>query len=89
MAEVRERGEHVIRRDLVAREHGLSDRQALVLEVLAGLDAPSLDDLQPALPNIPRRTLQRDLQLLVTKRIVAPEGAARAPRYRLQVKGLR
>ncbi len=79
----------MIRRDVVAREHGLNDRQALVIAVLADLDSLAIDELQAALPDIPRRTLQRDLQVLVEKRIAVAEGAAKARRYRLQKNGLR
>jgi hypothetical protein len=89
MNEVKQRGERVIRRDVLARQHGLNERQALVVEVLLGLDSLAIEDVQAALPRVPRRTLQRDLQVLVAKRIAAAEGAARSRRYRLQDKRLR
>lgn len=88
MSEVRQRGELVIRRDVIAREHGLNERQALVVDVLSEADSLSVDDVQTALPAIPRRTLQRDLQVLVEKRIAIAEGAARSRRYRLRDKKL-
>lgn len=84
MAEVRQRGEQVIRRDVIAREHGLNERQAQVVELLLGQDSLGLEEAVTALPGIPRRTLQRDLQVLVERRIAVAEGAARATRYRLQ-----
>lgn len=89
MNEVRQRGELVIRRDVIAREHGLNERQAQVVEVLLGLNSVAIEDAEAALPGIPRRTLQRDLQVLVEKRIAVAEGAARARRYRLRDKRLR
>jgi Fic family protein len=89
MNEVRQRGERVIQLDVIAQKHGLNERQAQVLEVLLRLDSVAIEDVEAALPGIPRRTLQRDLQVLVEKRIAVAEGAARARRYRLQNKRLR
>lgn len=89
MNEVKQRGERVIRRDVLARRHGLNARQALVVEVLLGLDSLAIEDVQAALPGVPRRTLQRDLKVLVEKRIAVAERAAKARRYRLQDKLLR
>ncbi len=43
---------------------------------------------RPILPDVNRRTLQRDLQGLVDKRVLRMTGAARAARYRLGIKGL-
>lgn len=89
MNEVRQRGERLIQLDVIAQKHGLTERQAQVVEVLLGLDSMAIEDVEVALPGIPRRTLQRNLQVLVEKRIVVPEGAARARRYHLQNKRLR
>ena len=87
--EVRQRGERVIRRDVIAQKQALNGRQAQVVDVLLGLDSMAIEDLGAALPGIPRRTLQRDLQLLVEKRIAVAEGAARSRRYRLKDKRVR
>jgi Fic family protein len=89
MNEVKARGERVIRLDVLALEHGLNERQARVVEVLLGLDSLAIEDIQAALPGIPRRTLQRDLQGLVEKRIAVAQGAAKARRYRLQDSAIR
>jgi Fic family protein len=89
MNEVKQRGEFVIRYDLLARRHGLNERQALMIEVLAERDSSGIDDVLGALPGVPRRTLQRDLQLLVEKQIAVAEGEARSRRYRLKLKQLR
>jgi Fic family protein len=84
MDEVKARGERVIRRDVITRAHGLNERQGLVLDVLSERHSLAIEDALVALPGIPRRTLQRDLQVLVEKRIAVAEGAAKARRYRLQ-----
>ena len=89
MTEVKTRGERVIRRDVIARKHGLNDRQALVVDVLSEQDSVAIEDVLAGLPGVPRRTLQRDLQALVEKRIAVAKGAARARRYRLRNNELR
>lgn len=86
MEEIKSRGERVIRCDLLVREHGLNERQARVVELLAGAESLGIENIQTALPRAPRRTLQRDLQVLVEKGIAVAQGAARARRYRLQDK---
>ena len=89
MTEVKARGERAIRRDVIARKHGLNDRQALVVDVLSERESVAIEDVLTALPGVPRRTLQRDLQVLAEKRIAVAKGAARARRYRLRNKELR
>ncbi|MCC6743595.1 MAG: Fic family protein [Acidobacteria bacterium] len=89
MAEVRQRGVRVIRRDVAVREFGLNARQAMVIDLLAEGGSLGIDEATVGLPDIPRRTLQRDLQLLVEKGIAVADGTARARRYRLQDKDFR
>jgi Fic family protein len=83
MGEVRQRGERVIRRDVLARRHGLNERQTLVVGELLEGGRLRIEDLQALVPGVHRRTLQRDLQGLVAQGIVVAEGAARATRYSL------
>ena len=67
MQEVRDRGEAVIRTDLAmarARKAGLRDRPLRVLEFLLDRGRGTVSDLEAALGEN-RRTLQRDLKLLV------------------------
>lgn len=89
MAEVRQRGERVIRRDIIARENGLTERQGLVIELLLTRGSLNLEEAMAALAAVPRRTLQRDLRVLVEKGIAVAEGAARASRSRFSDKRLR
>lgn len=83
MSEVKQRGEWVIRRDVLARRHGLNERQALAVEVLFEGGPIRIEDLEALIPGVHRRTLQRDLQGLVARGIAVAEGAARATRYSL------
>ena len=69
MREVQERGEKVIRRDVVvskARKSGLKDRPLAVLAFLVEEGRGTIAECEKAL-NQPRRTLQRDLRLLVER----------------------
>ena len=68
------RGERVIRRDLLVRRHGLSERQALALgHVMEGAKL-TIQELEQLCPGVNRRTLQRDLQGLIEKGLLAAEG---------------
>jgi Fic family protein len=88
LAEVRTKGERVIRRDVIAQEHGLSQRQALAVEHLLAEPELRIEDFEALCPEVNRRTLQRDLEDLVARRVLRMSGAARAVRYRLGIKGL-
>lgn len=89
MNEVRQRGERVIRRDVLVRQHGLNERQAVVVEALLDGDPLGMEEVEALVPGVTRRTLQRDLHGLVEAGIAVAEGAARATRYSLSDKGLR
>jgi len=41
MLEIKTRGERAIRSDVIARKHGLSQRQGLLVDVLAELGSPA------------------------------------------------
>ena len=69
MMEVRQRGEQVIRTDLIlakARKSGLKERQVSLLSFLLKQGKGSIAELEVNLKEN-RRTLQRDLKLLVEK----------------------
>ena len=87
MDEVTERGRRVIRRDIIARKHGLNERQALAVGHL--LENPDLriEDFERLCPKVNRRTLQRDLRDLVDKGVLKIKGAARAVAYALRING--
>lgn len=89
MSEVKQRGELVIRRDVLVRMHGLNERQAVVLEALLEGGPLGIEDVEALVPGVTRRTLQRDLRGLVEAQIAVGEGAARATRYSLSDKGSR
>jgi len=88
MNEVRQRGELVIRRDVIAREYGLNERQALAVEALLEHGQLGIEEFAVLVPGVHRRTLQRDLQGLVERGVAVSKGAARAVRYQLKNKRL-
>jgi Fic family protein len=89
MSEVKQRGELVIRRDVLVRMHGLNERQAVVLEALLERGPLGIEEVEALVPGVTRRTLQRDLRGLVEAEIAVGEGAARATRYSLSDKVFR
>jgi Fic family protein len=74
LQEVRLRGERAIRTDLLAASLGLNARQSALLESMQEQGALSLSDAERLLPDVVRRTLQRDLRLLVERGIVQELG---------------
>jgi Fic family protein len=79
--EVKARGERTIRRDVLARQHGLSERQALVLGQVMEHGRLAIGDLERLCPGIHRRTLQRDLKALVERRLLVPRGSTSRLEY--------
>ena len=76
LEEVKNRGTAVIRADVVARAHRLGVRQAAVLAAIHEAGMLSLGELQPHFPEVSRRSLQRDLRLLIEKGLIRDSGAA-------------
>jgi len=74
LAEVQARGERVIRRDVLAREHGLSDRQAQALGHILDHERLTIQELQDLCPGVNRRTLQRDLKSMLDKGLLVERG---------------
>ncbi len=70
LTEVRQRGEQAIRRDVLVKQHGLSDRQAKALEYILEHGSLTIQDFERLCPEVNRRTLQRDLKAMVDKWVV-------------------
>ncbi len=90
LAEVRQRGERVIRRDVIAKEHGLSDRQAKAVGFLLEHDGLTIQDYEALCPGVNRRTLQRDLKDLTNKGLLAEQATSPTDptkRYALHIGG--
>jgi Fic family protein len=84
LAEVRERGEQAIRRDVFARDHDLSDRQARALGHVMEHGSLAIQDFERLCPEANRRSLQRDLRAMVEVGLLVTEGATNRLVYRLR-----
>ncbi len=88
MDEVKERGERVIKADVISMKNRLNARQRELVIYLLEQPEADLQALQAVSPNVPRRTLQRDLQQAVAKGVLLATGGTHQKRYRLSNKAL-
>lgn len=84
LAEVRQRGEQVIRRDVLVKQHGLSDRQTKAVQHILEHGSLTIQEFERLCPQVNRRTLQRDLKVMLNKGLLVSEGATNQLIYRLQ-----
>lgn len=84
MVEIKERGEQVIRRDLLVQKNGLNERQGKALGYLLQHGKLTIQDFEAICPEVNRRSLQRDLKGLLEKGLVFSEGATNQLVYRLK-----
>jgi Fic family protein len=87
LAEVRELGEQAIRRDVVIKEHGLSDRQAKAIGHILEHGSLTIQDFERLCPDINRRSLQRDLKAMLDMDLLVSEGATNRLVYRMKETG--
>lgn len=84
LEEVKERGRQAIQVDLLAREHGLNERQVVMLRHLMQFDELPIQAFATLLPSVNRRTLQRDLKLTIEKGIIESQGSTNQLVYRFR-----
>jgi Fic family protein len=87
LEEVKEHGKSAIRADVLAREYRLNERQTTALRYLLEHGAITIQIFESLVPDISRRTLQRDLNAMANKGVIVAEGATHQQTYRLSVKG--
>ena len=88
LTEVKRRGELAIRRDLLASRHGLTARQGLILGHVLDGGRTTIVELEGLCAGTPRRTLQRDLKVLVDKGLLLRSGRTSRLEYRPSVAGV-
>lgn len=76
LTEVRQRGEQAIRKDVIIKEHNLSDRQALAISHLLVHGRVSIQDFERLNSRVSRRTLQRDLKAMVDKGLIIEKASS-------------
>jgi Fic family protein len=84
LAEVRQRGEQAIHRDVLVKQHGLSYRQAKAIQHILEHGNLTIQEFEHLCPEVNRRTLQRDLKAMVDKGLLFAEGATNQLIYRLK-----
>ena len=87
LAEVRDRGEQAIRRDVLAKEHGLSDRQAKALGHIMEHGSLTIQGFERLYPEVNRRSLQRDLKAMLDMELLVSEGSTNRLVYRMKEAG--
>ena len=85
LAEVKSRGETAIRKDTLARRYSLSSRQTLAVGYALEHGSLSIAGFQELCPEISRRTLQRDLRVLIEKGLLHRQGSTSRLEYVLAV----
>ena len=76
LAEVRRRGERSIRRDVLVREHSISDRQAKALGHILEHGSLTIQEFEQLCPDVNRRSLQRDVKVMVDKGLVSEKATS-------------
>lgn len=84
MVEVRNRGEQVIQRDVLAQDHDLNERQQKAVGFLLEHGKMTIQDYEKLCQSVNRRSLQRDFKSLLDKGILVSEGATHQLEYRLR-----
>jgi Fic family protein len=74
LAEVKQRGERAIHRDILVQKHKLSERQAIALGHVLESGALTIQELEALCEGVNRRTLQRDLKDMVEKGLFDEHG---------------
>jgi Fic family protein len=84
LTEVKQRGEQAMRRDVLIKEHGLSDRQAKALGHILEHGSLTIQDFERLCLEVNRRSLQRDLKAMVDVGLLVSEGATNQLVYRMK-----
>ena len=74
MIEVKKRGEQVIRRDILVKNHGLNERQGKAIDFLLTHGKLTIKDYEGICPEVNRRSLQRDLKAFLEKGLIKETG---------------
>lgn len=87
LKEVQERGERVIKQDVLEKKYQLSNRQQKALAFIMDNGNLAIQDFEKLCPRTTRRTLQRELKGMVEGGLLKQEGATNRRQYCLKAKG--
>lgn len=83
MHEIQFKGSQAIKLDVLVLSHHLSDRQKLLLDCLLEDADCTIQTFEKLCPDVNRRTLQRDLTVLLKKELIIQEGISKSTRYKI------
>jgi Fic family protein len=83
LGEVTARGKQAIQIDVLTQEYDLNARQSVAVQHLLQHGALTIQSFETLVPDVNRRTLQRDLKVLLDKGLVTGEGETHLLVYRL------
>ncbi|MFZ5432542.1 MAG: Fic family protein [Calditrichota bacterium] len=83
MREVTVKGERVIRRDVLVHEHGLNERQARIIGHILERGESNIQDFERLFPDLNKRTLQREIKVLLDRGLIITAGATNQLVYRI------
>jgi Fic family protein len=83
LQELMTQGARAIKKDILKNKYQLSSRQAVALDSILRNSSLTIQEYELLLPNVPRRTLQRDLKILVDKKVLVTGGSTHHISYRL------
>ncbi|MBM3857304.1 MAG: Fic family protein [Verrucomicrobia bacterium] len=79
-------GTRAIKKDVLKNKFNLSSRQAVAIDSILKNGSLTIQEYELLLPDVPRRTLQRDLKVLVDKQVLLVGGSTHHINYRLNNK---
>lgn len=85
MNEVKERGEKAIKADVIAQKHTLSERQKKAIGYALAKGSITIKEYERLFPDVDRRTLQRDMKIMVGKKLFSVHGATNKLVYILKL----
>ncbi len=86
LQELMEQGTRAIKKDVLRNKYHLSNRQAVAIDSILRNGSLTIQEYELLLPDVPRRTLQRDLKVLVDKKVLIVGGSTHHINYRLNNK---
>ncbi|MHC4872748.1 MAG: Fic family protein [Planctomycetota bacterium] len=70
MIEIKNRGEQIIKRDILVQKYNLNERQSKALNFLIEREKITIQEFEKLYPDINRRSLQRDIKVLLDKHLI-------------------
>ncbi len=71
--------------DFLTQKHNLNERQTKAIEYILQYDRLTIQDYEVLWPEVNRRSLQRDLKLMIENELITTEGATNQLAYFLRV----